>query len=214
MADEDDNDVGAFGRVTQATDANAFWNSTGYRIWNILMEIQGFAWDNIGLSDLYGGSSLVMLACFKDRNRTHPAISEHTKAPFALNTIIRCLNTAVEKLKVRFNPEILATHGVNAPELFPEADLVTLRAAIKSNHGIVHMQGNEDNSILRDVYPLPPEHTDATRLMPNIDFQGDLREESRQIDMTFIARKMFKASRLEELLQLMLTFNCIGRAGE
>ena len=68
-------------------DSNAFWNSTGRKLFDKVMESYPLKFDDIGLEDLEGDNSLVLMSEFVERCARSPPISKHTKRPFASTTL-------------------------------------------------------------------------------------------------------------------------------
>jgi hypothetical protein len=192
-------------------ESREFWDSTGINIWKKLMDPIGYVFDGIGLGDLEGDNSIGLMSKFVARCKSHPPVSDYTGKPYKVDSILKTLLASMRKLKEKVRGQVPG----NTPEFFPSEDIQKWKKAIKNNHGRVHMEGEDESAFMKDCYPIPRQHSERTALLPLVDFSDRAqREESRKIDMYFIACTMFSRQKLEELLQVQLTWNGIGRSGE
>ena len=83
-----------FGRQFQHN-TNAFWNSTGIKIFNSVMSPLGISFDDIEVEDLEGDNSIVMMSEFVERCKRRPPVSAHTRSPFKADSLMKTLSTAI-----------------------------------------------------------------------------------------------------------------------
>ena len=165
--------------------------------------------DNIGLEDLVGENSLLLMTDFTNKCASTPPVSDHTKRPFGTDTLVQCLTCCIKFLKQKF-----AAHLQNM-DVFPEDEVNKWKRKLRNNHNRIMMQGEDETDILKHTFPIPSKHTNRTNLHPKHDFrQPEQHKDYRATDMLSIAHMLFRASRFTDLLKILLTFNGIGRGGE
>ena len=210
MEEEKTNDGGptGYGRETQH-DTNAFWNSSGSKIWEQKMAPQGYSFENIGMPDLVGDNSIRLMSEFCQRCASSPPTTMNNK-PYANGTVVATLGAVIRRLKAKFANEI-----ANQPDMFPEDEVSKWKTKLKDSHNRTMMQGEDETDVLKNTFPIPREHGPRTRLFPFQDFdRADRRDASLQTDMTSLCKKLFSQNRYTELAKLTVTFNGIGRGGE
>ena len=90
-----------------AYDNNAFFNSTAKKLFDAVMERHGVTFDSIGLEDLEGDNSIVIMSDFVERCKRNPPVSTHTKRPYSATTLADTLSCIIRKLKEKFRSHFL-----------------------------------------------------------------------------------------------------------
>ena len=189
----------------------AFWESTAKPLFDRVMAGHGISFDNIGMDDLVGDNSIRMMSEFTTRCKRNPPVSTHTKRPFSTDSLKKCLLAVIRKIKEKFGNQV----DQNAPEMFPENSIAQWKKQLQDDYNRNMMQGEDESEVLKNVFPIPREHCDRTKLFPGHDFPDPLRQqESRRTDMKSIARFLFGRNRYSDLAKVLLTYNGIGRGGE
>jgi hypothetical protein len=75
-------------RVTNH-DPDAFWASTGSKVWHIVMSPVNLQFDNIGWEDLEWEHASSLMTLFYQRCRAHPPVSELTKRPYKSGSLVK-----------------------------------------------------------------------------------------------------------------------------
>lgn len=200
-----------FGRDTEHYDRDAFWRSTGLRIWNLVMEPSGYRFDLIELADLIAEHSHHLMTEFVSRCGTNPPVSLHAKVPYGVSSLQNCIVHACRKLKERFITVIPDNH----PDIFPDESIAAWKKTVKNHSNHILMEGEDESALLKDTFPIPRVYNERTVLFPLRDFQDQGRRiESRKVDMKHLGQKLFGQERITDLLKLCFTFSGIGRSGE
>ena len=203
------NPVETFGRET-GHNPNAFWVSTAKPLFNKVMAGTGQTFDNIGWEDLVGENSIKLMSEFTNRCKQNPPVSDHTKSPFSADTLKKVLLETIRQFQTKF-----ANQAVNQPELFPDSYVSQWKKRLRDDRNRVLMQGEDESEVLKNVFPLPREHSKRTTLFPSHNFPDPARrDEARKTDMLFISKFLFGRGRYTDLAKVLLTFNGIGRGGE
>ena len=130
------------------------------------------------------------------------------KSPLAQETLKKYLEVICNDIKARFgNPSV--------PAIFSVDDVRRLKEAACGASARTNMVGKKESDVFKECFPIPRMHTNATIILPFDDFQShEMQQESRNIDMLHLCRKLFRYDRYADLLKLQLTFNGIARGGE
>ena len=126
--------VADYGRETQH-DPSAFWNSTGRHLFNQVMSDAGYNFDNIGIADLEGDNSLVLMSEFVSRCCRKPPVSRRTNNPHGTDALQTTVSEACRRLKSKFSQ-----HFKDLPDIFPEEEVKRWRKAVKDNHNRSQMR--------------------------------------------------------------------------
>ena len=198
-----------FGRETHHN-PDAFWNSTGKKVWQIVMAPLGLDYENIGWDDLVGDNALQLMTDFCNRCRSNPPVSDQTKAPYGVASLQNTLGAVIRLLQVKFSVKLQ-----NQPEMFPQEEVKKWRRQLKNDHNRGHMQGDDESEVLKSCFPIPRNHNKRTVLFSFDDFpDAARREDSRKTDMKSICERLFSRERFTENLKTQFTFFGIGRGGE
>ena len=197
-----------YSRVT-AHDNNAFFNSTAKKLFDAVMERHGVTFDSIGLEDLEGDNSIVIMSDFVERCCRTPPISRHTKRPYSATTLADSLSCIIRKLKEKFR-----TQSENLPPFFPTDLEKQWRKKLKDDHNRTLMQGDDESDVLKSTYPLPRKSGVRTRFLPDNELPHNQQVELSKVDLITMARKLFGSNQFLDLLMLLLTYSGIGRGGE
>jgi hypothetical protein len=186
---------------------DAFWNSTGLKVWNQVMGPE-LKFDNIAWSDLEGGNSIQLMSDFCQRCKCNPPISQITKAPYAGPTLQQALGAVVRKLQVKFG-----SFNENK-EIFYEADVRHWKKVVKGDLSRNLMEAAEESDLFKAFYPIPREQSAKSAFLP-FDIRNHRgRSESCQVSMKMICKEHFQRSAFDTNLKLQFTFSGIGRGGE
>ena len=80
---------------------DAFWNSTGLRIWNHVMKPE-FLFDNIGYTDLHADLSLQLMSQFVERCCKSPPVKPSGDA-YAVDTLVKTLEKSMQLLSRKYH---------------------------------------------------------------------------------------------------------------
>jgi hypothetical protein len=77
------------------------------------------------------------------------------------------------------------------------------------------MEGEKENDLFKNTFPLPRQHSPRTRLFPLDDFQDvNMQQASRRTDLLAICKDLINQERFADLAKIIITYKCIGRGGE
>jgi hypothetical protein len=120
MAETEEADVAAV--ATHARDVqhntDASWNSTHKKLLDQVMKGASLNFDSIGLNDLLGEASLVLMTEFVSHCVNNPPVSEHTKKPHMVASILDSMSSVMRHMQLKFAQQLN-----NQPALFPEDDV-------------------------------------------------------------------------------------------
>ena len=137
-----------------------------------------------------------------------PPISAHTKKPFSSNTLRNAIGALVEALKQKYQ-------GEWEEALFPVEEVSRWKKIVTDGHNWNLMEGEKENDVFKNTFPLPRQHLVRTRLFPLADFEdSDMHQLSSQTDMYMICDTLIARERFKALAKILFTFKCIGRGGE
>ena len=125
MGDADPNAGGNHGHNVNQPMGSDFWTSTGKHCWDKAMKEYGHAFDQIGLEDLEGDNSLLILTLYVENVTTSPPTQKRGHGPYAAATVAKTMehfiNRICEKL---FAP---GQREQKKNELFPSAEVKVLK---------------------------------------------------------------------------------------
>ena len=98
------------------------------KLFDPVMAPSNIEFSKIGLDDLVGNNSVVLMSEFVQLCARNPPIGRHTKRPFYAAALMDTLSGAVRKLKSKF-----ASQTVNLPPLFPDEMVQTWRRKLKDS---------------------------------------------------------------------------------
>jgi len=197
----------SFGRDTQLPSATAFWNSTGSKIWQIVMP--DYAWNTLEEADFEGELHMEIMAQFVSRMIHDPPQSQHRRGQvYALTSLTEALSTACRLLQARF-PRVVE---------FDEEQKKAWLTELKGGFSRTMMEGSKESELFKRTFPIPPKHSVNTNLFPEHyphtrDGQS-LAGTAKSVDLEFIACKLFAQERFTDLAKLLITYYAIGRGGE
>ena len=96
----------------------------------------------IGLDDLVGDKSVVLMSEFVQLCTRNPPIGRHTKHPFLAATLQNLLSGAMRKLQAKF-----ASQTANFPPLFPDEMIQSWRRKLKDNFNQTMMQDEDESDM-------------------------------------------------------------------
>ena len=91
-----------FGRDVQHN-ADQAWTSTHKKLWDQVMIGSNLNFDSIGLDDLAGQSSLVLMTEFVSRSVSNPPVSLHTKKPCNVASIVDSMTAVMRRLHLNLH---------------------------------------------------------------------------------------------------------------
>ncbi len=187
----------------------AFWTSTAKPVFDrVMLDFSTF--DNLGLPDLVGDNSLLLMSTFANRVGSNPPLSGHTNRPYSTSTLKNVLLAVIRKLEQKFSNSI---H--NLPDLFPEDEVTKWKKKIQDGRNRTLMEGEEESDVFKNTFPIPIQHSARTTLLPSQDFPDPTRRDaSRKVDLVSICKFLFMRERFTDLAKLLVTFKAIGRGGE
>ena len=207
MTQVDAQDQGEEGHARNTNhNPDSFWNSTGVKLFDTVMARSNIKFSEIGLEDLVGDNSVVLMSEFVQPCARNPPISRHTERPFSGTALADTLSGAVRKLKAKFAPQT-----ANLPPLFPEDMVQSCRRKPKDNFNRTMMQGEDESDVLKNTFPLPRKQELRTRMLPSQDIPEELRSDAQRVDLHGIAKSSFASNRCTELAMLLLAHSGIGR---
>ena len=190
-------------------DPDSFWNSTGIKLFDSVMSASNIKFSDIGLDDLVGDNSIVLMSEFVQHCGRNPPVSTHTKRPYSASTLMDTLSGAVRKLCSKFRNE-----SADLPPLFSDDMVQSWRKKLKDNHHRTLMQGEDESDVMKNIFPLPRKHGLRTSILPSQDMPPELRSDAQRVDLVGMAKTLFSSNRFTELAMLLLTYSGIGRGGE
>jgi hypothetical protein len=114
----------------------------------------------------------------------------------------------VDRLKRKFQ-------GQSQETLFPEAEVSWWKKTVIDGCNRTMMEGENENDLFKNTFPIPRKHSDRTRLFPFNDFQDEnMHTASRRTDLHSLCQDLIKRERFHQLAKLLITYKCIGRGGE
>ena len=214
MGDADPNAGGNHGRNVNQPMGSDFWTSTGKHCWDKAMKEYGHAFYQIGLEDLEGDNSLLILTLYVENVTTSPPTQKRGHGPYAAATVAKTMehfiNRICEKL---FAP---GQREQKKNELFPSAEVKALKKRCEDNTSQVLMQGKIRNSAFKTIFPIPREHNERTKIFEPHNIPEEVRRQGghKVVDLLHIAEFLFKRERFTDLCQILFTHNGIGRGGK
>ena len=121
-----------------------FWNGTGVKLFDPVMAPSNIEFSKIGLDDLVGDNSVVLMSEFVQLCARNPPVGRHTNA--SQDT----LSGAVRKLEAKFESQT-----ANLPPLFPDEMVQSWRRKSKDNFNLTMMQGEDESNVLKNTFPPP-----------------------------------------------------------
>ena len=89
-----DNNDPNFGRET-GHDPQAFWTSTGHRLWDRVMQQYGMQYNNIGWADMEADNSSVIMSNFVRSANNNPPMRLDNSAPYDPDTVAKAFATGI-----------------------------------------------------------------------------------------------------------------------
>ena len=206
-----DNNDPNFGRET-GHDPQAFWTSTGHRLWDRVMQQYGMQYNNIGWADMEADNSSVIMSNFVRSANNNPPMRLDNSAPYDPDTVAKAFATGISMLKRKYSNQMNAAPG---GDYFPEEEQRQCRRQLKRNHARNLMEDPEETELFKSIYPLPRKHSNGTLIfrLQQIPIP-ELNSVARNWDLLAVASALFSQGKFGKLLEVLLTNNCIGRGGE
>lgn len=194
------------GRVTEHPVNNAFWNSTGRIVWQQVMG-SDYAFNTLEESDVIADNGIELMSTFVQRCIANPPYSHQRREVYAPKSLEKTLRNAVYMLKRKFP---IAE--------FPDDDMKEWLKALKDGNRRTLMEGNDESDVFKKVFPIPPEHTQHTTLLPEHDaiVRGvpNASQLVRKVDLKSLACTLCAQERFTDLAMLLTCYYAIARGGE
>jgi hypothetical protein len=153
---------GDYACITQH-DPDSSFNTTYKPLWNRIMDDHP-AFDNITYCLICKGRTPFFCSLYLPTALLlTPPISTHTKKPFSSNTLRNAIGALVEALKQKYQ-------GEWEEALFPVEEVSRWKKIVTDGHNRNLMEGEKENDVFKNTFPLPRQHLVRTRLFPLADF--------------------------------------------
>jgi hypothetical protein len=196
------------GRVTNH-DPDAFWSSTGSKVWHIVMSPVNLQFDNIGWEDLECEHASSLMTEFCQRCRTHPPVSELTKRPYKSGSLVKTFETAIRRLELKFAS---SSQGRN---IFNVDDIAAWKRMLKNDSHRNFMEGADESDFLKNSFPIHRKNNARTQIIYTDDFPDETGLNlSKEVSMQNICTALFGRESFPQILKLLFTYYGVGRGGE
>ena len=139
MGDADPNAGGNHGRNVNQPMGSDFWTSTGKHCWDKAMKEYVHAFDQIGVEDLEGDNSLLILTLYVENVTTSPPTQKRGHGPNAAAAIAKTMEHFIDRICEKlFAPGQREQKKI---ELFPSSEVKALKKRCEYNTSRVLMQG-------------------------------------------------------------------------
>ena len=201
----------SFGRGT-GHDAEQFWNSTGLFLWNQVMNESGLLFQNIEWSDIEASNSSIIMRTFVESAKKFPPLHKNGSKPYDDKTVTRAFSAGVAKLITKFGAQMKSNKD---GDYFPEGEQDSCRKQLKRDRSRNLMEGADDSDIWKGTYPLPRKNSKATSILQvNNHPTNEFMKGYKMIDFHTVCVRLFATGHYKKLLELIATYNAIGRGGE
>ena len=203
----------SFGRDT-GHDAEQFWNSTGLYLWNQVMNESGLLFQNIEWSDIEASNSSLIMRTFVESAKKFPPLHKNGSQPYDDKTVARAFSAGIARLKQKFGAQMRGNKE-DRGDYFPEEEQESCRKQLKRDRSRNLMEGADDSDLWKGTYPLPRKHCKATDLLQvNNHPTNEFMQAYKMIDFHTVCVRLFALGHYKKLLELIATYNAIGRGGE
>jgi hypothetical protein len=140
----------------------------------------------------------------------NPPVSECTKKPHKVDSILDSMSSVMRRLQLKFAQQLK-----NEPALLPDDDVKKWKKQLRDCHHHVMTEGARESDLLKDTFPLPCKCVPGTMLFEHDDFPaGVMREEGRKTDLLSVCKQLFRFERCGDNSKVIATFNGVCHSGE
>jgi hypothetical protein len=200
------------GRDTQ-DNPNASW-ALYKRIWDKVMAVDGFIYDNIGFEDIQGDNAMTLLDLFQKKARATPPLKENGVEPYASDVIVGAFDGVITKLKVKFRNQM--GRQANENSFFPPTNIAAIRTKLRKGRSLNLME--DDADVFKAVFPLNREDSGVrTVLYSHLGLTPDAvagRETTQRNSLLKVCSDKFRKNKFLQNVYIIGTNNAVGRGGE